>query len=166
MPPNTTEHSPHDHDEYSHWTDTGTNFPNVPPENLISFISPFDFYAHALFSSGDWNLRIATLFSDVGLYKFTSDTDTTTTTRESRFCVRRNIYTIVASYLATEDTICAVILSEESALLEQQFVKCFWELYIHEEYYRGTSCCYSTTAVKEQKEKKDTPYKLKSGYQT
>ena len=68
--------------------------------------------------------------------------------------------------LDTEETACTVILAEESALLAHQFVHCLEELYIHEEYYRGTPCCYSTTAVKEPKERKGTSEKLSSGYKT
>ena len=83
---------------------------------------------------------MAALFSGVGLLKFTSDTNTATTPRESRFCDGRNISTIIVADLSTEETACDVILSEESALLEQQFVDFLEELSIHKEYYIGGSC--------------------------
>ena len=43
--------------------------------------------------------------------KFTLVTDTSTTPHESRFWNRRNIFTIVAAEIATEETVCDVILS-------------------------------------------------------
>ena len=60
---------------------------------------------------------MATLVLGVGILEFTSDTDTATTPRKFRFCDGRNLFTIVPADLATEETACAVILAEESALL-------------------------------------------------
>ena len=67
MAPNTTYHSDQDHGNYSHRPDTDAQFPAVPLESLISFISLFEFYAHALFSSGNWFSIMPTLFLGVGL---------------------------------------------------------------------------------------------------
>ena len=64
---NTKENSHHDHDDYSCRLDAGAHFPDVHPERLISFISSFKFYAHALFSSYDWCSRMMALFWGVGL---------------------------------------------------------------------------------------------------
>ena len=97
MATNTTEQSPHDHGKYSHQPDDGAHFPAVPSERLIYVISLTEFYAHASFSSDDWRSRTVTLFSGVGLLKFTSDTDMGTTPCKSRFCDGRNISTIVAT---------------------------------------------------------------------
>ena len=63
-----------------------------------------------MFSNGD------TIFGCRPL-KFTPDTGTATTQHRYRFCDGWNIYTIVEEDLATDDTACAVILSEESALI-------------------------------------------------
>ena len=99
MAPTTTEHSPHDHDEYSHQPNTVAQFPDVPPDNFISSILLFDFFMHTYFLSDDWRSRMATLYLGLGLLKFTSDTntDTATTPRKSHFCERRNISTTNAT---------------------------------------------------------------------
>ena len=67
MEPNTTEHSTHDHNYHSHRPNAGAHLPTVPPDSLIYFISPFEFYAHALFSSDDWRSIMETIFVGVGL---------------------------------------------------------------------------------------------------
>ena len=79
MATNTAEYSPHDHGDYSHRPKYGVHFPAIPPDHLISFISLFEFYAHASFSSGDWHSRMATLFLGVGLLKLNLDNGTATT---------------------------------------------------------------------------------------
>ena len=99
MASNTTEHSPHDHDEYSCQPEDGSHFPAVPLERLICFISPFEFYAHASFSSDNWRSITTTLFLGVGLYELTLDTNTATTPRKSRFCDRQNISTMLRQTL-------------------------------------------------------------------
>ena len=58
---------------------------------------------------------MATIFWGVGLLKISSDADTSTTPRESCFCDGQNMFTVVASDLAKEETTYAVILAEESA---------------------------------------------------
>ena len=151
MSPNTREHSPNNHDKYYHQPDSGAHLPTVTPESMTSLKSPFECYAHASFSSKDSHSRMATLFLGVGLLRITSDTDTSTTLRESRFYEGRNIPTVVAAELATEETACDVILAGEIYLLAHHFVHYLEELSIHKEYYRGTSCCYSATMVKEPK---------------
>ena len=97
MSPSTTEHSPWDHNEYSCRPKTSSRFPAVPPDCLISLISPFEFYAHASFWSDNWRSIMATLFLGVGFLKITLDTDPAPTPRESHFCDGRNISTIIAA---------------------------------------------------------------------
>ena len=67
MAANNIEHSPHDHNKYFHRPNAGAHFPDVPPERLIYFISPFEFYVHESFLFEDWCSRMETLFSGVGI---------------------------------------------------------------------------------------------------
>ena len=76
MSPNTTEHSPHDHNEYYTWPNDCAHFPAVLSESLVSSISPSEIYAHAYFSSGNCHSRMATPFSGEG-FKKTLDTKQT-----------------------------------------------------------------------------------------
>ena len=64
------------------------------------------------------------LFFGVALLKFISYTNTSTTLCESCFCDRQNSSTIFTTDLAIKENACAVILDEESSLLENQFVHC------------------------------------------